>query len=414
MERMTDLVVSDAAQVATPTGSDGDNSNSGLEIIENGAVAIEDGVVVAVGPTADVTRAHPPENATESVDATGQTVLPGFVDPHTHAVFAGDRVDEFTAKLAGASYQDILAEGGGILRTVRSTRDASRDELVANLLENLDTMLAHGTTTVEVKSGYGLDVETELKLLEAIDEAADRHPIDVVPTFMGAHAVPKGADTEEYVDRVIEEQLPAVADAGLAEFCDVFCEAGVFSVPQSRRILAAGQELGLTPKIHAEEFERLGGSQLAADCGATSADHLLQATDEDIAALGEAGVTPVLLPGTAFSLGAAYADAAAFEAADVPVALATDFNPNCFSQSMESVVELACNGMRMTPAAAIRGATATAARAVDRTDGTGTIREGAPGDLAIATVTNYQHIPYNFGVSNVRTVIKNGTVVHRD
>jgi imidazolonepropionase len=251
-------------------------------------------------------------------------------------------------------------------------------------------------------------------MLEAIDEADDRHPVDVVPTFMGAHAVPEDADTGAYVDRVVEEQLPAVAAKGLAEFCDVFCEAGVFSVDESRRVLEAGREHGLKPKIHADEFERLGGSQLAADIGATSADHLLQSSSADITALGSADVTPVLLPGTAFSLGADYADASAFEAADVPVAVATDFNPNCFSQSMEFAVELACHGMRMTPASAIRSATATAADAVDRTDGTGTLQPGSPGDLVIADVPDYQHLPYNFGVQNVQTVVKQGEVVRRD
>ncbi|ELY91517.1 imidazolonepropionase [Natrinema altunense] len=405
---MTDLVVSNAAQLATPTEHDA------LEVIPDGAVAIDDGVVVATGPTDEITRAYPPENAANSIDATGQTILPGFVDPHTHAVFGGTRADEFTAKLEGASYQEILEDGGGILRTVRSTREASRDQLVENLVAQLDVMLAHGTTTAEVKSGYGLDVETELKLLEAIATADERHPIDVVPTFMGAHAVPEGLTADDYVDRVVEEQLPAVAAADLAEFCDVFCEAGVFSVAQSRRVLEAGQEAGLAAKVHAEEFERLGGSQLAASLGATSADHLLQATDDDIAALGEAGVTPVLLPGTAFSLGAEYADAAAFEAADVPVAIATDFNPNCYSQSMEFAIDLACNGMRMRPAAAIRSATRTAAAAIDRTDGTGTLCEGAPGDLVVANVDDYQHLPYNFGVSTVRTVVKGGEVVHRE
>ncbi|WP_224450437.1 imidazolonepropionase [Haloprofundus salilacus] len=405
---MTDLVVHDAAQVATPT------VDSDLETIRDGAVAIEDSVVVAVGPTDEVVREHPPENATAAIDASGKTVLPGFVDSHTHAMFAGDRADEFTAKLRGATYQDILTEGGGILRTVRATREASHEQLVENLLGHLDVMLAHGTTTVEVKSGYGLDVETEVKMLEAIAEADERHSMDVVPTFMGAHAVPKDTDADAYVDRVIEEQIPAVAADDLAEFCDVFCEAGVFSVEHSRRILKAGREHGLKPKIHADEFERLGGAQVAAEVGATSADHLLQSTAEDITALGDADVTPVLLPGTAFALATEYADAKAFEAANIPVAIATDFNPNCFSQSMEFAIDLACNGMRMSPASAIRSATATAAEAIDRTDGTGTLREDSPGDLVVADVPDYEHLPYNFGVQNVQTVVKRGEVVRRD
>ncbi|KTG07709.1 imidazolonepropionase [Haloprofundus marisrubri] len=405
---MTDFVVYNASQVATPT------DESELETVRDGAVAVDDGVVVAVGSTDEVVRDYPPANATAAIDAAGKTVLPGFVDPHTHALFAGDRADEFTAKLRGATYQEILAEGGGILRTVRAVREATREQLVENLLEQLDVMLAHGTTTVEVKSGYGLDVETEVKMLEAIAEADDHHPIDVVSTFMGAHAVPKDTDADSYVDHVVEEQLPAVAERGLAEFCDVFCEAGVFSVEQSRRVLEAGQEHGLKPKIHADEFERLGGAGLAVELGAMSADHLLQSTAEDIESLRDSDVTPVLLPGTAFALATEYADASAFENADIPVAIATDFNPNCFSQSMEFAIELACNGMRMSPASAIRAATKTAAAALDRTDGTGTLQEGAPGDLVVVDVPDYEHLPYNFGVTNVETVIKCGEVVHRD
>ncbi|WP_224337940.1 imidazolonepropionase [Haloprofundus halobius] len=405
---MTDLVVYNASQVATPT------DDAELETIRDGAVAIDDGTVVARGPTDDIVREYPPENAVTAIDASGATVLPGFVDPHTHALFAGDRADEFTAKLRGTTYQEILAEGGGILRTVRAVREATRDELVANLLQQLDVMLAHGTATVEVKSGYGLDVETEVKMLGAIAEADDRHAIDVVSTFMGAHAVPEGMDADSYVDHVVEEQLPAVAERDLAEFCDVFCEAGVFSVDQSRRVLEAGREHGLKTKIHADEFERLGGAGLAAELGATSADHLLQSTAEDIETLGDSAVTPVLLPGTAFALATDYADATAFEEADIPVAIATDCNPNCFSQSMEFAIELACNGMRLSPASAIRAATKTAAAALDRTDGTGTLQVGSPGDLVVADVPGYEHLPYNFGVRNVETVVKGGEVVHRD
>jgi len=229
----------------------------------------------------------------------------------------------------------------------------------------------------------------------------------VVPTFMGAHAVPQGLDAEEYIDRVLSEQLPAVAEQGIAEFCDVFCEADVFSVDQSRRVLEAGLEYGLTPKVHAEEFEHLGGSRLAAELGAASADHLLQATDDDVAALVEAGVTPVLLPGTAFSLGAEYADARAFLDRGAPVALATDFNPNCYSQTMGFAVTLGCVGMGMTPAESLAGATRNAALALDR-EGLGTLTEGAPADLAVVDAPSYVHVPYNFAVNTVETVLKAG------
>jgi imidazolonepropionase len=399
-------VVHGASQLALPRSGD-------VETIPDAAVAVEDGTVAATGPTDEVTRRYPPENAETAVDATGKTVLPGYVDPHTHAVFAGDRADEFTAKLRGKTYQEIMAEGGGILRTVRAVREADRETLVSNLTAHLDTMLAHGTTTAEVKSGYGLSVGAELKLLDAVAEADARHPVDLVATFMGAHAVPDGVDTEGYVDRVVGEQLPAVAERDVATFCDVFCEEGVFTVEQSRRVLEAGRDHGLLSKIHAEEFERVGGAQLAADLGAVSADHLLRATAADAEALADAGVVPVLLPGTAFTLDTPYADPDLFASADTAVAVATDFNPNCFSQSMEFAIDLACHGMRMTPGAALRAGTTVAADAVDADDGAGTLDAGAPGDVVVADVPDYKHIPYNFGVSTTETVLKDGEVVYR-
>jgi imidazolonepropionase len=389
----------------------GPDNAGDLETVEDGAVAVVDGAVAAVGETGDVLREYPAENADTAIDASAQTVLPGFVDPHTHAVFAGDRSDEFAAKLRGTSYQEILAEGGGILRTVEAVREASDDELAATLEIQLDAMLDHGTTTAEVKTGYGLDTETELRLLDAIERAASDHPVDVVGTFMGAHAVPDGRDTEDYVDEVVTEQIPAAADHPAAEFCDVFCEDGVFTVEQSRRILEAGREHGLAPKIHAEEFTRLGSAQLAADLGAVSADHLLHATEADARALADAGVVPVLLPGTAFALDEEYADAEQFQRAGAPVALATDLNPNCYSQSMGFAVALACNGMRMPPADAVLGATSRAADAIARSDGAGTLREGTAADLVVVDGPSHVHVPYNFGVNTVETVVKSGVVV---
>jgi len=389
----------------------GRDDEGGLESCADGALAVVDGDVAAVGRTSDVLSEYPAENAETDIDASGQTVIPGFVDPHTHALFAGDRSDEFAQKLRGKPYQEILAEGGGILRTVEAVREASDDNLVANLTEQFDAMLAHGTTTAEVKTGYGLDTETELRMLDAVEAAAADHPVDVVGTFLGAHAVPDGRDTEDYVDEVVDEQLPAAADHDAAEFCDVFCEEGVFTVAQSRRILEAGREHGLTPKIHAEEFTRLGSAQLAADLNAASADHLLHANREDAEALAEADVTPVLLPGTAFSLGEDYADPEQFAAAGAPVALATDLNPNCYSQSMGFAVALACNGMRMAPADALLGATKHAATAIDRDDGTGTLRAGTAADLVVVDGPSHVHVPYNFGVNSAETVLKDGAVV---
>ncbi|WP_293032723.1 imidazolonepropionase [Natronococcus sp.] len=391
--------------------SEDDAGETPLEIFEDAAFAAIDGEVVAVGSSEDVTREYPSENAETAVDADGRAVVPGFVDPHTHAVFAGDRSDEFEAKLRGKEYQEILAEGGGILRTVRATREASDEELLENLTGHLETMLAHGTTTVEVKSGYGLETETELRQLEAIDRADAAQPVDLVATFMGAHAVPENRETDAYVDDVIEEQLPAVAEQGVAEFCDVFCEEGVFDVAQSRRVLEAGLEHGLTPKVHAEEFVRLGGAGLAADLQAASADHLLHANEDDVAALCEAGVVPVLLPGTAFGLGEAYADARAFLEAGAPVALATDFNPNCHSRSMEFTQTLGAVEMGMTPAEALLASTRNAALALGLENGTGTLREGAPADAVVLEAPSFAHLAYRFDTTAVDAVLKAGEVV---
>ncbi|WIV66112.1 imidazolonepropionase [Natrialbaceae archaeon AArc-T1-2] len=404
------LVIHDAAELVVGPATESDAT---LEVREDAALVAADGAVVAVGESEAITRKYPPENADVAIDASGQAVVPGFVDPHTHAVFAGDRSDEFEARLRGKRYQEILEEGGGILRTVRATRDASADRLLERLLAHLETMLTHGTTTAEVKSGYGLETETELELLEVIDRADAAQPVDCVATFMGAHAVPEEREADDYVDAVVDDQLPAVADQGIAAFCDVFCEEGVFDVAQSRRVLEAGRRVGLEPKVHAEEFTRLGGAELAAELGATSADHLLYATDEDVDALAAAGTVPVFLPGTAFALDEAYADARAFLEAGAPVALATDFNPNCHVRSMGFVQTLACLEMGLAPAEALLGATHDAALAIGREDGTGTLREGAPADALVLEAPSSVHVAYRFDTSAVETVLKGGEVVRR-
>jgi len=400
---MTELVVHDAAELVVGPG------DGGLERCPGGAVAIDDGAVVGVGPTDAVIREYPPENASRTLDATGKTVLPGFVDPHTHALFAGDRSGEFLARIDGKTYTEIAETGGGIPVTVEAVRAASDDELFDNLLAQLDVMLAHGTTTAEVKSGYGLDTETELRMLATIAKADERHPVDLVPTFMGAHVVPPGAETDEYVAVVVDEQLPAVAAQGIAEFCDVFCEQGVFDVEQSRQVLETGREHGLEPRLHAEEFAHIGGAQLAAALEAASADHLLQATAADVEALADAGVVATLLPATAFSLDEPYADARAVLAAGAPLALGTDLNPSCFVHSMGFVVSLACLRMGLHPAEAIRAATATAACSLDRD--VGALREGAPADLVVFDLPSATHVPYNAGTNRVETVVKGGRIV---
>lgn len=421
------LLISGADQlVIGPTagahpGSDGppDATDAVLDVIHDGAVVIEDGTVAAVGETDRVVAAFPPDSVDRQLDARGRTVLPGFVDSHTHAAFAGDRSDEFAAKLRGKTYREIHEAGGGILRTVGAVRDASETELRDRLLAHLDTMLLHGTTTVEVKSGYGLDTESELRLLSAIRAANDRHPIRVVPTFMGAHAVPPDEETETYVSTVIDEQLPAVAEHGFARFCDVFCEDGVFDVEQSRRIFEAGRSHGLTPKIHADEFVRLGGAALAAEIEAASADHLLQSTDADAAALAEGGVAPTILPGTAFALDTAYADPRPFLASGSELAIATDFNPNCHAPGMNFATTLACVGMKLTPAEAIRAATVGGATALETDPGRpaavppkiGTLEEGAPADLVLVDAPSLDHLPYRFGENLVELVVAGGEVV---
>jgi len=404
-----DLVVHDAAELVI-----GPDDGTGLRHVDDGAVAVTNGRVAAVGPTEQVCREHPPENADRAVDATGRTVLPGFVDPHTHALFAGDRSDEFVARIEGATYTEIMDGGGGIPVTVEAVREASEDDLVDALCEQLDVMLAHGTTTAEVKSGYGLDVETELRMLAAIERADERHPVDLVPTFMGAHAIPEGVETDDYVDRVVAEQLPAVADQGVAAFCDVFCEEGVFDVDQSRRVLEAGREHGLEPKIHAEEFSRIGGAQLAADLGATSADHLLQATEADAQALAGAGVVPTLLPATAFALGEPYADPDPFFEAGAALALGSDLNPSCFVHSVPFVVSLSCLRMGLLPGQAVRGATRNAARALDRKAGTGTLSEGTAADLAVVDLPSHVHLAANAGTNRVEAVVADGNLVVSD
>lgn len=378
-----------------------------LGIVKDAAVLIEDGFIEEVGPSDRLLRSAPIDAA--RIHCGGRAVVPGFVDAHTHAAYAGDRVEEFELKLQGASYADILAKGGGILHTVRLTRQATRAELLKQLLQRLNLMMEFGTTTVEVKSGYGLDLATERRLLEVIREADERHPIDLVATFCGAHAVPpEYGDAHAFAEHVANDMIPEIAD--LAEFVDVFCEKGVFDVDDSRLVLEAGIQQGLRAKVHADELARSGGSLLAAELNAVSADHLLHAGDEERAALVESEVACVLLPATALSLRAPYADARALIDAGALVALATDCNPNCPTQSMPFIMSLACHGMRMSPAEALVASTVNAAAAVGRDD-RGTIEEDQLADLVIVDAPSYRHIPYQFGMNPVWRVVKMGEVV---
>jgi imidazolonepropionase len=386
---------------------------SELSIVRDGAIHIKDGQISAVGPTEELLRANG-AHGVDVIDAAGRTVLPGFVDPHTHLVFAGSREFEFEMKLKKMSYMDILREGGGILRTMRETRAASPDDLFRQSEKRLTTMLEHGSTTVEGKSGYGLDRKTEFRILETMARLNETCDADVVSTYMGAHAVPpefsEGAD--EYVQFIIDEVLLDLPRSGLAKFCDVFCEKGVFTVAQSRKVLLAAKALGLGLKVHADEFERTGGAELAAEVGAVSADHLARPSDDGIMALARKQVVGVLLPGTPFaSMASDYAEARRLIELGVPVALATDMNPNCWNLSMQFTIALACYAMRMSPAEALVASTINAAAAVGLEKSVGSLEPGKKADVLIMDVPSHAHIPYRMGVNLCETVLKEGRAV---
>ena len=384
-----------------------------LSVIPNGSVASQDGAICFVGTADDCQRTVRLASAARALDATGCTVLPGFVDPHTHAVYAGARFDELRRRLAGASYAEIAAGGGGIVATVQATRAASADEVLAQTRPRLDEMLRCGTTTCEMKSGYGLDVETELKLLRVI-RALDRvHPMDLVPTFMGAHEIPVDYRSRRraYLDLIIDQMIPAVAAEGLAEWCDVFCDEGVYTPEEAREILDAGRRANLKPRLHADELAPSGGTRLAADLRARAADHLVHVAPDGIRALADAGVVATLLPVAAFYLKLGrYAPARALIDAGVPVALATDVNPGGgFSPSMPFAMALACFEMQMTLEEAVIAATINAAYALDRHDRVGSIEPAKRMDAVVIQGDLIELV--RVGSNAIRWVIKNGRVV---
>jgi len=382
-----------------------------LGIIRKGCLAVKDGRIVAVGKTSEIRKEFRAENI---ISASGKTVMPGFVDPHTHLVFAGSREDEFQMRVEGASYMKILDTGGGILKTVKQTRRAGVDRLVDFGFKTLDVMLEHGTTTVEAKSGYGLTVKDELKILRVIKRLNQLHAVDVVPTFLGAHAVPPEYrnNPREYVDLVVKDMIPRVAAKGLAEFCDVFCERGVFSLEQSRRVLVAGKNYGLKLKVHADEMSTLGGAELAAGVGAVSAEHLLFSSDEGIKAMAKKDVIAVLLPAAAFSLMTGqYADARKMINFGVPVALGTDFNPSCWVENQQLVLALACHFMKLTPAEVITAATINAAHAIGTAGEVGSLEIGKKADVIVLDVPNHKFLGHRFGVNLVDKVVKSGRLV---
>jgi imidazolonepropionase len=412
---MANMIIKNANELVTCSGFKAKSGKEmdNIHIIENGAVVIEDGIIKKVGKTEEILK-NVDQSKYEVIDATGKAVLPGFVDSHTHFVFGGYREKEFDMRLRGCSYMEIMEAGGGIANSTNGTLKASKEELIDLGKKRLDSMLKFGVTTVEGKSGYGLDFNTEIKQLEVMKELEKIHPMDISNTFLGAHAVPedyKGRG-EEFIDYIIEKVLPHVVENNLAEFCDIFCEKNVFSIEESRKLLNKAKEMGMKLKLHADEIVHLGGADLAAEVGAVSADHLLQASDEGIKKMAQAGVVATLLPATAFSLKEDYARGRFMIDNGCAVALATDFNPgSCHTESIPLLFALSTLYMNMTTKEAITSLTINGAAAIDRAHEIGSIDEGKKGDLVILEFPSYKFIPYHIGVNTVEKVIKGGKLV---
>ena len=404
--KTVDILIKNANELVTLKGQNNPrkkNDMNNLGILNNSSIAINDGKIVDIGKNLKY-------NSEKVIDAKGNTVMPGFIDPHTHLVFAGSREFELDMKLKGLTYIDILKKGGGIVYTVNQTRKATEKDLLMQSKNRLDTMLKYGTTTCEGKSGYGLNIETELKILKVQKKLSKTHPMEIVSTFLGAHAIPQNYETRDYVDLIINDMLPKVKD--LSTFCDVFCEEGVFTVDQSRKILEAGKSHGLIPKIHADEIVDTGGAALAADIGAISADHLLMSNDQGLKQMVKKGVIGVLLPGTPFSLMMKnYPSARKMIDMEIPLALATDLNPNCWTESMQIIIQLACFNMKLTPAEAITAATYNAACAIGLENIIGSLEKGKQADIIMLDCPNHMFIPYHFGINLVKSVIKKGKIV---
>lgn len=423
MKTKTDLLITNAAQIAT-CAADSPKRHAAMRelgLIKDGAIAITDGRITAIGSTTDITTHY---TADQIIDASGRAIVPGLIDPHTHVVYAGDRAHEFELRIQGATYMEIMAAGGGIVSTTRAVRAASVDQLVAESRPRLDEMLRLGTTTIEIKSGYGLNTEAELNMLKAAAELDQTHPLDIVPTFLGAHAVPpefKG-DTEGYTQHVIKEQLPTAAEwfanshfpaQNIPFFNDVFCEQNAFDLAQSRRVLEAGLKYNMIPKIHADEFNSLGSVTMAVELGAISADHLDVTGMTEIERVAASATIAVPLPAVNFNLGSThFANARAMLDAGAAVALATDINPGSApTLSMQFIMAIACRYQRLLPSEALNASTINAAHAIGLGDRVGSLEVGKQADLLILTTADYRHLAYQFGGNVVQTVVKNGRVV---
>jgi imidazolonepropionase len=412
-----DIVIRHAGELLTLAGPQRARRGaemSDLGLIADGALAISKGHIVGAGPDAEIAAKF---HAEHNIDATGKVVMPGFVDSHTHPVFVHTRENEFEMRIQGKSYVEISQSGGGIRSSIEAVRNASENELQTLAMPRIRRMIAQGSTTIEAKSGYGLTTGSELKMLHAIRYLVEETPADIVSTFMGAHEYPLEFknDHEAYLHILCDEMLPAVADENLARYCDIFTEAHVFSIEESRRVLTRAKELGFRLRMHADEIEPIGGAQLAAELGAISADHLGAVSDEGIDALAKSDVIATLLPATIFSLGLkSYAPARKIIEAGVAVALATDFNPgSCHCDNMQDVITIACLQMRITPAEAIVAATINGAWALERGRKVGSLEPGKQADVLIMNMPSYRYLPYHIGYNDVQTVIHKGrTVFH--
>jgi imidazolonepropionase len=413
------LLLRNIAQIVTLAGEPVPrvgNSMSELGIIENGAILIRGERIVWVGPTKDL-PVREPGSRYQTVDGAGLDLvaLPGFVDSHTHPVFTSTRVMEYDLRIQGKSEEEIAAAGAGISASVEQLRATPVNHLLEKMERLFRQFLSHGTTTIEAKSGYGLNIEEELNNLHALAALREHSRLEIVPTFLGAHAVPdeQAGSRAEYIRAIKEEMIPQVVREGLAQFCDVFCEDSYFTLEEARSILQAAKDAGLGLRLHADELGHSGGAKLAAELGARSADHLQNIDDTDIELLQRAGTVATLLPGTAFNLGLMrYAPARKLIAAGVPVALATDFNPGtCFTPNMQIILAIACTQMRMTPAEAITAATINAAYSLGLSDRLGTLEEGKQADVILMDVSDYRELPYFFGINHCVVTVKKGNVV---
>ncbi|MET1249528.1 imidazolonepropionase [Sporolactobacillus sp. STCC-11] len=409
---MTKRIILHASEIATPMGTKAraGKEMSQIKIIEDGAIVIEDGMIVAVDTSASILSRFDLNQYTVT-DASGKSVVPGFIDSHTHFIFGGFRPDEFLMRLSGKSYMEIMKAGGGIENTVQATRADSFESLFNSGIQRLNGMARLGITTVEGKSGYGLDLETELRMLRVMKKLNADHPVDVVPTYLGAHALPREfkADSQAYLQFMIDQVIPEVAKERLADFCDVFCEEGVFSIDESRRLLNEAKKYGFLLKIHADEIESMGGAELAAEVGTVSADHLLEASEQGVRALAERGIVTTLLPATAFCLNKPFADARKMIDAGCAVALGSDFNPgSCFTYSVPLIFALAGIHMQMTSEEVLTAFTLNGAAALNRSETIGSIEPGKKADLVLLNYPSYKYLIYNTAMNCVNTVIKNG------